>query len=284
MGVADQDVVGQKVSAVLPGSRLLEVLASGAPQFDQPMVIGKSLVQTNRVPVHLDGRVIGAVATFRDRLQLEEIETRLADVGRYVDDLRSQRHEFMNKLHLILGLIHTSDYDAAQAVIERMNDEYQKALDFYMARIQDPAVVGILVGKTHHARELGIQLVVSPDSFVSRTCPHGEAVVTIVGNAVANAVEALQSMAAPRARPEVRVRLREERERLLIEVSDNGPGFEPASRERLFDTGFTTKGDGRGLGLAIVARVVSAARGEVDFENTGEGARLRVTLPKEVAA
>lgn len=284
MGVVDQDVVGQKITALLPASRLPEVLASGVPQFDQPTVIGKSLVQTNRVPVHLDGQVIGAVATFRDRLQLDEIESRLADVGRYVDDLRSQRHEFMNKLHVILGLIHTSDYDAAQAVIERMNDEYQKALDFYMARIQDPAVVGILVGKTHHARELGIQLVVSPDSFVSRTSPHSEAVVTIVGNAVANAVEALQVMPAPRARPEVRVLVREEREQVLIEVSDNGPGFDPASRERLFDAGFTTKGDGRGLGLAIVARVVGAARGELDFENTGEGARLRVTLPKEFAA
>jgi PAS domain S-box-containing protein len=284
MGVVEQDVLGQKVSEVLPASRLPEVLASGAPQLDQPLVIGKSLVHTNRVPVHLDGRVIGAVATFRDQLQLDVIESRLADVGRYVDDLRSQRHEFMNKLHLILGLIHTSDYEAAQAVIERTNDEYQKALDFYMARIQDPAVVGILVGKTHHAREHGIELVVSPESFVSRTCPHGEAVVTIVGNAIANAVEALLSMSAPRARPEVRVLLREERGRLFIEVRDNGPGFDPATRERLFDAGFTTKGDGRGLGLAIVARVVSAARGEVDLQSTGEGARLRVTLPREVAA
>jgi PAS domain S-box-containing protein len=284
MGVGNQDLRGQKISAVLPASRLPEVLASGVPQLDQPMIMGKSLVHANRVPVHLDGRVIGAVSTFRDQLQLDQIESRLADVGRYVDDLRSQRHEFMNKLHLILGLIHASDYDAAQAVIERTNDEYQKALDFYMARIQDPAIVGILVGKTHHARELGIQLVVSPDCFVSRTCPHGEAVVTIVGNAIANAMEALQSMSALRAPPEVRVSVREEQELLSIEVSDNGPGFDPASHERLFDAGFTTKGDGRGLGLAIVARVVSAARGKVDLQNTGEGARLRVTLPKEVSA
>jgi sensor histidine kinase regulating citrate/malate metabolism len=284
IGVDDQDVVGKEISAVLPGSRLPEVLGSGVPQYDQPMVVGRSLISTNRVPVHLDGRVIGAVATFRDKLLLDEIESRLADVGRYVDDLRSQRHEFMNKLHLILGLIHTSDYDGAQAVIERVNDEYQKALDFYMSRIQDPAVVGILVGKTHQARELGVELVVSPDSFVSRPCPHREAVVTIVGNAVANALEALQSMSAPRARPVVRVWLREEPERLSIEVSDNGPGFDPASGAQLFDAGFTTKGDGRGLGLAIVARVVSAARGELAFENTGEGALLRVTLSKEAAA
>jgi two-component system CitB family sensor kinase len=250
------------------------------------MVAGQVLISTNRVPVHLEGRVVGAVSTFRDKLLLDEVESRLADVGRYVDDLRSQRHEFMNKLHLILGLIQLSDYDGARAVIERVNDEYQRALDFYMARIQDPAVVGILVGKTHQARELGIDLVISPDSFVSRTCPHREAVVTIVGNAIANALEALQSAPppAPGTRPEIRVALQEGPDELSIEVTDTGPGLDDAGGARLFDAGVSTKGPGRGLGLAIVARLVSAARGRVAIENAATGARLRVTLPKEGAA
>ncbi|HET9554081.1 MAG TPA: sensor histidine kinase [Anaeromyxobacteraceae bacterium] len=283
--VGDDEVVGRPITDVLPVSRLPEVLATGVPQYGQPLVAGEALLQTNRVPVHLEGRVIGAVATFREKLELEEIESRLADVGRYVEDLRSQRHEFMNRLHLILGLIHASDYAGAQAVIERVNDEYQRALDFYLARIRDPAVVGILVGKTHQARELGIDLVVTPDSLLSRPCPHRDAVVTILGNAVANAIEALQAMgAAAPARREVRVSVREEPERLLVEVSDNGPGVAPADRARLFDAGVTTKGAGRGLGLAIVARLVGAAGGAVAFEDAAQGARLRVTLPREGAA
>jgi sensor histidine kinase regulating citrate/malate metabolism len=286
LGFSDQDVVGRKISDLLPQSRLPDVLRTGAPQYDQPMVAGQVLISTNRVPVHLEGRVVGAVSTFRDKLLLDEVESRLADVGRYVDDLRSQRHEFMNKLHLILGLIQLSDYDGARAVIERVNDEYQRALDFYMARIQDPAVVGILVGKTHQARELGIDLVISPDSFVSRTCPHREAVVTIVGNAIANALEALQSAPppAPGTRPEIRVALQEGPDELSIEVTDTGPGLDDAGGARLFDAGVSTKGPGRGLGLAIVARLVSAARGRVAIENAATGARLRVTLPKEGAA
>jgi sensor histidine kinase regulating citrate/malate metabolism len=284
LGIGDEDVVGRRISDVLPQSRLADVLWTGAPQYDQPMVVGETLISANRVPVHLEGSVIGAVSTFRDKLLLDQVESRLADVGRYVDELRSQRHEFMNKLHLILGLIQVSDYDGAQAVIERVNDEYQKVLDFYMARIQDPAVVGILVGKTHQARELGIELVISPDSFVSRPCPHRDAVVTIVGNAIANALEALQSMPVPRLRPEIRVSLREGPGGLSIEVSDNGPGLDAPDGTQLFDTGVTSKGPGRGLGLAIIARLVSAARGEVAIENIATGARLRVTLPREATA
>ncbi len=283
LGMEDAELAGKEISAVLAASRLPEVMGSGIPQYDQPMVVGRSLIVTNRVPVLLRGRVIGAVATFRDKLHLDEIESRLADIGRYVDELRSQRHEFMNKLHLILGLIHLSDYDAAQAVIERVNEEHQKTLDFYMARIRDSAIVGILVGKTHRAGELGVELTVSADSYVSKACPHRDAVVTILGNAIENALEAHQSLSEKRARPEVCVSLREEAERLLIEVKDNGPGIDPATRERLFDQGATTKGEGRGLGLAIVARLVDAAGGSVACESAAGGAVFRVTLPKEVA-
>jgi two-component system CitB family sensor kinase len=284
LAVGDAEVMGQEIAAVIPQSRLPEVLRTGAPNHDQPMIVGESLVFANRVPVHLEGRVIGAVSTFRDQLVLDELEGRLADVGHYVEDLRAQRHEFMNRLHLVLGLLHAGDSAAAQEVIERVNEEYQRAADFYLARIRDPAVVGILVGRTHQARELGVELVVSPDSFVSSPCPHREAVVTVLGNAVANALEALRSMSAPRERPEVRVTVREEADRVLVEVLDNGPGLAAAAGGELFDAGVSTKGAGRGLGLALVARAVAAAGGEVTLEDVGAGALFRATLPKERAA
>jgi len=284
LGLGDGEVVGKELSEVLPSSALPEILRTGTPQYDQPLVVGESLLQANRVPVRLEGRVIGAVATFRDKLLLDALDARLADVGRYVEELRSQRHEFMNRLHLILGLLHTSDYAAAQEVIERVNDEYQRSLDFYMARIRDPAVVGILIGKAHQARELGVELAVSSDSSVSRPCPHRDAVVTVLGNAVSNALEALRAAPAPPQRPEVRVSIREEPDRLVVEVRDNGPGVDPARAAAPFEAGVTTKGPGRGLGLAIVARLVAAAGGEVALESTGTGAVFRATLPREGAA
>lgn len=284
LGFGDEEVVGRDLLEILPQTRLPEVLRSGAPQYEQPMIVGESLLYANRVPVHLEGRVIGAVSTFRDELALQEVESRLADVGHYVEDLRAQRHEFMNKLHLILGLLHASDYGAAQEVIERVNDDYQKAVDFYLARIQDPAIVGILVGKTHQARELGIELAVSPESFVSRPCPHRDAVVTILGNAVANALEALQAMSPRRERPEVRVIVVEEPQRVVVEVRDNGPGLGSSRGGDAFQAGISTKGSGRGVGLAIVARVVAAAGGQVGLEDTGAGARFHATLPKEGTA
>ncbi|TDF95140.1 ATP-binding protein [Paenibacillus piri] len=277
--IGSTELIGKEISEVIPLTRLPEVLENGISQIDQPMIIGNTLVVANRVPVILSGRVIGAVSTFRDKMKLDQIDDRLADIGRYVDTLRSQRHEFMNKLHLILGLIKISEYDKAKAVIQQINEEYQDAMHFYLAKIRDSAVVGILLGKTHRAGELGIQLVVSPESNIPDNCPHRDIVLTVLGNSIDNAFEAIQSSAVKINGPTVTVFLKEEDDDLLIYVKDNGPGVDPAIVESIFNDGTTTKGEGRGFGLAYVSRLISNHDGFLTCQSTPEGTTIRVSLP-----
>jgi PAS domain S-box-containing protein len=280
--IEDQDLVGRDITSVIPATRLPEVLRTGTAQHDQAAILGRSLVVANRVPVMLGGRIIGVVASFREKVDLDNLESRLAPIGRYVDELRSQRHEFMNKLHLVLGLLHVGDAEGAKQVIEQVSEDQRKAVQFYLARIHDPAIVGILVGKTHRAQELGIQLTVSEDSYVSGSCPHREAVVTMLGNTIENAIEAHRAWTGRPGKPGIVVCLKEE-EHLLVEVRDNGPGIPPETKARLFEQGTTTKGEGRGLGLAIVSRIVSAAGGSIACESGDQGTVLRATLPREAA-
>ena len=279
LGMEDADLIGRAMTAVLPTTRLTEVLRDGVPQYDQPMLVGNALVIASRVPVFLAGEVIGAVSTFRDKMALDQVDRRLADIGRYVDTLRSQRHEFMNKLHLISGLIQMSDYDSAKSVIDQVNEEYQDALEFYLARIRDTAIVGILIGKTHRAGELGIQLSIAANSLIPERCPHREVVVAVLGNTIENAFEAFQSAQVRKEQPTVTVLLQEADGRLLIQVRDNGPGVDPAIRERLFEDGVTTKGEGHGLGLALIHRLVTNCGGSMSCDSSGEGTLVSVTLP-----
>jgi len=279
LGMEDAELIGKALSAVLPATRLTEVLRDGVPQYDQPVLVGNSLFIASRVPVVLAGEVIGAVSTFRDKMALDQVDRRLADIGRYVDTLRSQRHEFMNKLHLISGLIQMSDYDSAKSVIDQVNEEYQGALEFYLARIRDTAIVGILVGKTHRAGELGVRLSIEAHSLIPERCPHREVVVAILGNTIENAFEAFQSGPPRKEPPSVSVLLREEAGGLLIQVRDNGPGVDPAVREHLFEDGVSTKGEGRGLGLALVRRLVANCGGSVGCDSSGAGTLVSVTLP-----
>lgn len=67
---------------------------------------------------------------------------------------------------------------------------------------------------------------------------------------------------------------------LRIEVQDNGPGVPEALGETIFARGVSSKGEGRGLGLALVAEQVRVAGGTVRLASEpGGGARFEIVVP-----
>jgi signal transduction histidine kinase len=63
-------------------------------------------------------------------------------------------------------------------------------------------------------------------------------------------------------------------------VEDTGPGVPPELREQIFNPFFTSKKDGVGLGLSIVAKIVDDHRGTIRLDpGSTHGARFRVFLP-----
>ncbi|OJX76794.1 ATP-binding protein [Magnetospirillum sp. 64-120] len=79
----------------------------------------------------------------------------------------------------------------------------------------------------------------------------------------------------------ITVSARQDGDRLLIRVADNGPGIPAAVRERIFEPFFTTKeaGRGTGLGLSVSFGIINAMSGRLELENTKQGACFVVTLP-----
>jgi two-component system, NtrC family, sensor histidine kinase HydH len=68
---------------------------------------------------------------------------------------------------------------------------------------------------------------------------------------------------------------------VCVTLEDTGPGVPPELREQIFNPFFTSKKDGVGLGLSIVAKIVDDHRGTIRFDHgTENGARFRVFLPK----
>jgi nitrogen fixation/metabolism regulation signal transduction histidine kinase len=101
-------------------------------------------------------------------------------------------------------------------------------------------------------------------------------IVQVVTNLLNNASDAVRGKEAPR----VLVELRRHGERVVLSVDDNGPGIDPAIKERLFEPYATTKAEGTGLGLAIVQRiVVEHGGGIVCTEGRLGGARFEVEIP-----
>lgn len=66
---------------------------------------------------------------------------------------------------------------------------------------------------------------------------------------------------------------------LMVSIQDNGPGIPEDIQSRLFDPFVTTKTSGRGLGLALVAKVVDAHGGVIEFDSEPGRTEFRIMLP-----
>ena len=102
-------------------------------------------------------------------------------------------------------------------------------------------------------------------------------------NLIKNAVEAMSAVEEG-PRELLLSSGKDESQDVLVAVQDSGPGLDPESAGRLFDTFYTTKPDGMGMGLAISRSIIEAHGGRLwATGNSGRGATFHFTLPSEGA-
>jgi two-component system CitB family sensor kinase len=110
-----------------------------------------------------------------------------------------------------------------------------------------------------------------------------QALTTILGNLIDNAVDALTGTPAPRR---IEISVVESAQSVTVVVSDNGPGVDPTANERIFHNGYTTKRGSlvrhSGLGLSLVHNTVTKLGGSISVSE-GPGATFTVVLPRTPA-
>lgn len=100
--------------------------------------------------------------------------------------------------------------------------------------------------------------------------------MTILGNLIDNAMDAAQGGEGAR----ITVTALVEDGELLLGVRDTGAGVAPGDMDEVFRRGWSTRGPGRGLGLALVRQAVHRANGTVKLAEGPEGgAEFTVRLP-----
>lgn len=275
--------IGQPIGHLLPGSRMLSILQEQTPQFDEEIVLnGQSLI-VNRLPLVREGKLIGAVSSFRRKDELAELSAQLSQVQAYSDLLRVQTHEHNNQLGTIAGLIELGVTREALAFIGREAATEQTLLGFLMGAIAKPKVAGLLLGKYHRAHELGLELVIDPDARLHDIPARvsGSQLVTVLGNLIDNAFEATRRHGAP-YQP-IRVSLSDLGQDLVLEVEDGAGGIDPQLADRLFEQGVSSKPEpGHGIGLSLVRKTLDALQGEITIEATTQGSCVVCYIPKEV--
>jgi len=133
---------------------------------------------------------------------------------------------------------------------------------------------------SYKIRKAGVTVQREFDRTLPRVCAWGSELNQAWTNLIDNALDAMSGNGADAPR-RLSVRTARETEGVLVEIGDTGSGIPKEIREKIFDPFFTTKGvgEGSGLGLDIVRRVMRKHRADIRLESTTGDTRFQVRLP-----
>jgi len=255
----------------------------------------RELEELNRT---LDQRVRDEVSKRKEQEQLLIHQSRLAAMGEMIGAIAHQWRQPLNALSLVLQNIQmqfrtgqlTDEsmrtlQDKAQQLIQRMSltiDEFRnffkpgKHAEAFNLQHAIQAAAEILEGmfKNHN-----IELAIDCPADIKLYGVPGEFSQVIL-NLLGNARDAV--LAAKQPHPKIIIRASSDKDQVRIDVEDNGTGFDPNTRHKIFEPYFTTKAEGKGTGIGLYMSktiVENNMHGNLEAINLAQGACLRITLP-----
>lgn len=203
----------------------------------------------------------------------------ITGIDQLVDGMRANIHEFKNRLHVILGLINLEKIDMAKKnILEIQNlNEY----DFKkFTNIKNSFLKAMLLGKDAICKERKIQFIMDSQSEVltENKSPIIEDISTIIGNLVENSIDSFREYNI--TEKIIKIKVIETDKTIELEIWDNGEKIPQKYFSKIYERGFSTKGDLRGVGLNIIKSKVTLHNGTIEFEQNEQWKFFRIKVVK----
>lgn len=207
-------------------------------------------------------------------------EEELKGKDNLIESMRIVNHDFMNKMHILMGYLETGRYDDAKKFIYDIKSVPTKEISKITERVANPQLSALIVGKMIRGKEIGIRVhVLSASDCKQLTEGIGEdEYTTIIGNLIENSLEELN--ATTQEEKVIDVCINTNFDWSFISVTDNGRGIEEV--ERVFEMGYSTKGTNRGIGMPIIRQIANKHNGNVEVDSARhEGCTITVSMQRK---
>lgn len=190
--------------------------------------------------------------------------------------LRSQRHDYLNHLQVVYGLMQLEEYEELEKYLEPIYKDMQKTGK--ALKTSKPAINALLKAKMDEASSKEIDLYVEVKSDLQNLIIEDWELCKVISNIIDNAITAL---AEKNENKKILLDITEDREVYWFTIANNGPMIPIDMQPHIFRQGVTTKLErDHGLGLYIVMNVIKKYEGTIKMTSTEEETKFTFSFPK----
>ncbi|MGI6108290.1 MAG: ATP-binding protein [Eubacteriaceae bacterium] len=256
-------------------------LESGKSITGQLVEISGNTVLINMIPMIKLDRIAGVLIISRDKTDITDMAEQLTGTNHIIEALRASTHEYMNKLHVISGLLQIGETENAITYIDGVSTDIEKGYHSVTAQIHNKTIAALILGKQDRARELDIDFTLRKDASLPEHNPYLsiQELVTIVGNLVENAFDAVKGLEGIR---QVDLFIGSDTDGITVSVDDTGHGLTDDQIRSIRQSQYSTKGTGHGVGLRLIQQIVHEHQGFLEIESEpGEGSSFTIIINKK---
>jgi len=252
-----------------------EILETGKEFFDVKYILSSGKVFISGLLIHKELE-LEVLFIIKQEEKVNKLAREITGVTQIIDSMRANVHEFKNKIHVISGLLKLEEYEEAIKYVSNIKEEVNIE-NIEVENINDPIIKAILLTKINLAKEKKISFRVDEESNLMKI--HGriesDDLIIIIGNLIENAMESFRYKDGEK---KINITLLEDTKKIVIQVSDNGSPIK--NQEKIFNVGYSSKGIGRGSGLALIKNLVDLYDGKINVSNEKDFKIFTIELTK----
>jgi len=194
-----------------------------------------------------------------------------------LNTMRGERHEFINHLRVMNSLIAEGKGNEAAGYLK--NVESNTLANSQLLNVKNPYLRSLLQNKKQSLAGQGIDFTISVDSNLEFFDLKPAAITTIFANLIDNAAEAVKQ-AQDNEVKKFGFEVHEFENYYCFLVIDSAPPISQETAGKIFESGFSTKGDDRGYGLPLVRQTLAECRGKIAYDPDTK--TFNIIIPKQM--